>query len=45
MQSLIDERDSANRITSANEEIQSSNEELQSINEEWRLKGRTAVEQ
>jgi two-component system, chemotaxis family, CheB/CheR fusion protein len=35
MQSLIDERDSANQdLTSANEEIQSSNEELQSINEE-----------
>ncbi len=35
MQSLIDERDSANQdTTSANEEIQSSNEELQSINEE-----------
>ena len=35
MQSIIDERDSANQdLTSANEEIQSSNEELQSINEE-----------
>lgn len=35
MQSLIDERDSANQdLISANEEIQSSNEELQSINEE-----------
>jgi two-component system CheB/CheR fusion protein len=35
LQSIIDERDSANEdLTSANEEIQSSNEELQSINEE-----------
>jgi len=35
MQSIIDERDSANQdLTSANEEIQSSNEELQSLNEE-----------
>ena len=35
MQSVINERDSANQdLTSANEEIQSSNEELQSINEE-----------